>query len=334
MIDTLWYKKYEPKTLYEFYNSIKDDKNNFELVNYLSKLLSSDILDEYLINTLFIDISSTCKTLLIKLLYNHFQSKLNNINIKFLKSLSNIEYFDEIQNLYFIDNIEYLPNEINYSEFNKLFENENSALISTTSTPSKLNKNIYYKFPRKIKVLTYSADTIHKIITNILYKEEIKYDENLLYKFIQKYNYLPLKELITIIQFIVDKDKKELNFKELSKYISFNNERKLVSLIVKFFDELTKITDKKEAVSLLSKGALLNHETLSKIYSQIINIIQNDTLINYDFIFSELLNKVSFLPFYKVIHAYYETLHKKEYKHYHIVSMIYEVMIQWTKLLG
>jgi len=170
-------------------------------------------------------------------------------------------------------------------------------------------------------------DKVLNKLKYILENENIEYDEELLKKFVEDNIHVGLRDLINKLQLCCLSGKFVYN--EGLK-IDTSVEDEVVSLMNRFIQTLLTIPN---MYVPKIKQDILYHQELGGIYTELLRILQNDKLLDYEYILNRLLDDMQFIPFYKVTLDYLEQLQYKKYKNLHLIALLYEYIKVYSEFV-
>jgi len=196
----------------------------------------------------------------------------------------------------------------------------NVAFIATSNFANKMDPALLSRFTHLPFTGTNVAG-VTKRCEQILEIENINFDKDLLYEYIQKNYKMGLRNLITQLQ--TNSISGSLDFTTLTVE-SGSIETILVNETLTIFRYLLEggstSTDKRTMLLNPMNSAIANQ------YSKIIETIQFTKDLNYESILEEIDQKCNFLPVKMVISNYIETIQYKKLPHLHFIAFIYESM--------
>ena len=290
-----WFEKYRPKIIDEliFPNILNGEKKGSNYIrNIFTKFYNQEFIQG---NVLSYGEAGRGKTSLNKILQGKVIKHINDIfilgrkveDIDKLKKWLQQSKIKSNQKLVIIEEIDRLSNQAQIVLKDGLLEKyqSNTSFLATTNNPDKLDRALVTRFNYRIYFDDFDVEEVLVRIKNILDIENIKYNEETLKQFIQLYIKRGLRELISNLEinsvtgeFIFD-SKKALNLT--------GNEDYIIKTGVWLIAYLKKLD--KEKVNLINSN-VDNDQTFAQYYNYIIKILKEDLLLNYDYIYKELID--------------------------------------------
>jgi DNA polymerase III gamma/tau subunit len=290
-----WFEKYRPKTIDEliFPNVLNGEKKGSKYIrDIFTKFYNQEFIQG---NVLSYGEAGRGKTSLNKIMQGKIIKHPNDIfilgrkveDIDKLKKWLQQSKVKSNQKLVIIEEIDRLSNQAQTVLKDGLLEKyqHNTSFLATTNNPDKLDRALVTRFNYRIYFDDFDVDEVLNRVKQILNNENIKYDENLLRQFVQLYIKRGLRELISNLEinsvtgeFIFD-PKKALNLT--------GNEDYIIKTVVWLIAYLKKL-DKDKVNSIISN--VNNDQTFSQYYNYITKILKEDLLLNYDYIYKELID--------------------------------------------
>jgi len=332
LVNYSWFEKYRAKDLNEYIFP------NDEIRDFAYQVKETGMFPG---NTLFYGKPGTGKTNLAQILIKHVIGNLKSPDLFVIKQRS-VSEIDEIKR--WITKKPLKKQKIVFAEeADRLVHNQSGALIAELKaiTEKYLPRtvfvfitNYFSKFKSADEALltrfTYTfyfdklpKDKVFEKLKFILENENIEYDENDLWKFIEIYENDGLREMINKLQ----------RFSRTGKFILRSNntevkkdltvEERLIEYTLMFSNQLLKLQPQ-QLISLLLKSNIIQNEYINESYIQIVTIVQGDPMIDYEYVINRLIDKIDFLPYIRILVKYLEELPYKKYKQLHYLSMITE----------
>ena len=160
----------------------------------------------------------------------------------------------------------------------------------------------------------------------ILDNEGIKYNEQDLKEFVKQHISIGLRELINKLQVACISG----TFKPVNVLRNTTVEEEIVEYYLDFINRLLHIGDPSR---LIMMNNIFDIDELAAPYTKIVTILQNDKLIDYEYILQRILENLWFIPFYKITIKYLEDLQFKKYKNIHLVAMLYEYIETYIRFM-
>jgi DNA polymerase III gamma/tau subunit len=191
------------------------------------------------------------------------------------------------------------------------------TFLCTTNNPEKLDRALLTRFNYRLHFQELDFNQTFQRIKNILIKENIEHDDELLKLFVSIYIKRGLRELISNLEvnsvtgkFIFDQQK-TLNLT--------GNEDSIIQIIKYLINYLSGLT--KEKVNEIYKNAK-SDEHFFQYYNYIKNIIKEDLLLNFDYIYKELMESEIDFGSKSIIIDQYQIIDNVKMKNYHFLNTL------------
>lgn len=321
MSEISWYMKYQPKKLedYIFYNESNKD--------IVESWISTEEING---NVLLYGPPGFGKTALTELIIKNIIK--HSYDLKVIKSRS-VNQIDELFEWCQIVPLKSKKKLVYIEEFDKLSKvalttmkdsllekfQEYVSFICNTNFVNKIEPAIKSRFNYafNINVTESSIKDIFKKLEGILIDENITYNTEVLQEFVNNYYRKGLRNLITSIQ-----------IGSTSGILNLSNiENSLEDDVIEFTDLLLKDVFKCNN-SDQKKQIILNplSSPVGTNYSKIVEIIYYNNDLNWDYIFTNLEYKFTFIPLKILIGEYIETIEQKKLPYVHYISFLYKAM--------
>ena len=189
------------------------------------------------------------------------------------------------------------------------------SFLCTTNNPEKLDRALITRFNYRLHFQELDFNQTFQRIKNILIKENIEHDEYILNSFVQIYIKRGLRELISNLEvnsvtgkFIFD-EKKALNLT--------GNEDTIIQIIKYLIEYLSGLP--KEKINEIYKNAKTD-EHFFHYYEYIKNTIKEDLLLNFDYIYKELMEAEIDFGSKSIIIDQYQNIDIVKMKNYHFLN--------------
>jgi DNA polymerase III delta prime subunit len=314
-----WYMKYCPKTIADYVF------DNNELETLVNKWIEQDYIDG---NILFSGPAGVGKTalseLLIKSLIKH------EYDLKVIKSRS-VNQIDELYSWCQISTVGSKKKIVYIEEFDKLSSTAHTSLkdsilekfqdnvtfICNTNFINKLDPAILSRFNYKFVLHGNKEQSLERLMF-ILRAENIHFKEELLKDFVSENYRKGLRNLITSIQM-----GSITGILNLEDNIIDALEDDIVRLTHEIFTKLMGL-NKLELRRIVLIDPI--NSVVSKEYGTLLDIIQFNNDIDWDKVFLDLNDKISYLPVKMCISKYIESIDNKKIPYIHYISFLYETM--------
>jgi len=290
-----WFEKYRPRTIDEliFPNIINGENKGADYIRQIfTKFYNQEFIQG---NVLSYGEAGRGKTSLNKIMQGKIVKHPSDIfilgrkteDVDKLKKWLQQSKVKSNQKLVIIEEIDRLSNQAQTILKDGLLEKyqHNTAFLATTNNPDKLDKALVTRFNYRLYFDDYDENEVFKRVKFILDSEGIKYDENLVRQFIKLYLKRGLRELISNLEissvtgeFIFD-PKKALNLT--------GNEDYIVKTLVWLIAYLKQFPD--DYVRKIAANVNTD-EKFAQYYNYITKLLKEDLLLNYDYIYKQLID--------------------------------------------
>ena len=218
---------------------------------------------------------------------------------------------------------------------NGLMENymPNVSFIVTTNKIHKIDAALLQRFNNKLNFTKYDINGCYFRMVKILQDEDIVFDENEVFKLVRDFEHKGIRELVNNLQFASIAGEFKLSNLNKGLINSSGVEEVLVSYIKYFIQVIDSIQDTEEIYKICNSPT--NHPALKDYYIGMLQIMEQDPSINYDQIFSVLIDDIGIiLPLKKIFSTYFQQLMLVPMPHIHLQSCLYEVFVELYMLKG
>ena len=191
------------------------------------------------------------------------------------------------------------------------------TFLCTTNNPEKLDRALLTRFNYRLHFQELDFNQTFARIKNILIKENIEHNDEILKSFLLLYLKRGLRELISNLEvnsvtgkFIFDQQK-ALNLT--------GNEDSIIQIIKYLINYLSGLA--KERVDEIYKNAK-SDEHFFQYYDYIKNIIKEDLLLNFDYIYKELMESEIDFGSKSIIIDQYQIIDNVKMKNYHFLNTL------------
>jgi len=323
IIQTSWYLKYNPKNIDDLIfdnenhkqlilNFIKNEKIDGNLLLFGSYGLGKSATAGILINTI---IKTQNDLLVLK------ERSVNEIREKVLPFIQK-KPIKSNQKIVLIEEMDKLSKDaFNVLKTNTLEKFQvNTSFIGCTNYIKKIEPAVVSRFNTKIEFNGLNIDGIYERLKYILKQEEAKFNENELLDFVKENYTIGIRELINQLQLSYNSNNKSINFETIS--LTGGIENQIVSLIMTILGIAIKANLKDKKIILdFPENSIIKTQ-----YKELIQLLNNNTDINFDYIFNQLYSNVNYIPIKLIIAKEANINQNKIFPHVSLLSCYYEMI--------
>jgi len=199
------------------------------------------------------------------------------------------------------------------------------AFLATTNNPHKVDPAVRTRFNLKINFDQLPEDQILNRIKKVLESENIVYEIDPLKEFVNKNSRKGMRELLNLLQ--IASTSGTFNSSAISQLAGVTQEDQLINIIeyiIKYIDQLNS-----EQINVIYKNALdpTFYEVFGKYWKWLADTLNQFADIDYDYLYSELINEKQFaLNVKRILMKYYNDNEFKIYKNMHLMSALAEII--------
>jgi len=193
------------------------------------------------------------------------------------------------------------------------------TFIANTNVPQGIDAALKTRFNFQLNFKDIQPEEAFKYLCNVLEKEGIQYNKELVWEFTYKNIGKGLRVLINNLEINVI-DKKLETIGEIQS--GTNNEDYIIG-IVEYLIQLVESLPAEEIEKILANVDA--NPTFSQYYTGILNTTKNDMNLDYDFIFSQLIEKKFNLDILNTLMENYQEMDFKKFLNLHLVSSLNKV---------
>lgn len=321
--DVAWFQKYRPKQLEDLVFETEDFKA------LVQKWIENKNIDG---NLLLFGPHGKGKTTLSRILINEI---IKNKNDLYTMASRSVKEIDEIaiwirkkpiasqKKIVYIEEFDKLSDTALTQLKDTLMEDFQSycTFICTTNHPNKIPDAVLDRFNHRIGFEGKNIEGVKNRFKYILDNENAKYELDKLNSFVEKNAGQSYRKLISNLQFSFISHNGEINFSDIEKNI--NVEEDICKLLINMIHTTMSINSPAER----RKCTITPMDSeISKDYYTFVSILHNNYELNYDSIFENVYDKISFIPLKLIIANYFEKSDYKKWAHVHLIACWHECM--------
>ena len=331
MLNIAWFEKYRPEN-FDNYVFINESQKNI-----VNKWIEDGKIDGHII---MYGPAGTGKSALAKLLIKQFIK--TSTDLYQIRSRS-VAAIDELYK-YIVKVPMKSPHKIVYiEEFDRLSPSAMNQLkdgpmedyashtifIACTNHINKINRELLTRFTYKFDFNNYEViDNIAKRLKFILENEHAIFKEDELNTFVEKNYQKGFRSLINSLQLSFNANNKNIKFEDMEKELNIEESigQLMIDIIITMLS-VKNINERKKCI-ITPTSSIIGEK-----YTSFTNILNNDSNINYELIYTYIIENTNFIPCKKVFANYYETYDYKKLNSIHLISCLYEAMKTINEIL-
>lgn len=206
------------------------------------------------------------------------------------------------------------------------------AYIVTTNNIHSIDGALLQRFNIKLDFTSFNIDGVYFRMKTILDKENLKYDDNDLYAIVKTFEHKGIRELINNLQ--AGSLNGEFKSSNLSAgLLSTSGIEEAIVGYIKYYIQYIMTLTPEQILPICTSP--MNDATINTYYSPMVEFMEKDPSINYDFIYRMLLNDVEvILPLKHIFTKYYQQLKLVPMANIHLQSCLFEVFATLYTIRG
>ena len=205
------------------------------------------------------------------------------------------------------------------------------AFLATTNNPHKVDPAVRTRFNLKINFDQLPVDQVIARLEYVLKNENINYDINMLTEFVNKNVKKGMRELLNLLQIASVSGK--LDTAAVSQLAGITQEDKIIQVIEYILNYIKPLNGEQLAVIYNDALDPAYMDVFGKYWKWLTNTLNQFADIDYDYIYSELINEKQLpLNVKKILMKYYNDNEFKIYKNMHLMSALVEVIEDYLEI--
>jgi len=202
------------------------------------------------------------------------------------------------------------------------------SFIANTNHPHKLDGALRTRFNFQLNFKEIQAEQAFFYIKNILNKENIQYNEESLWQFVYKNISKGLRVLINNIEINIENG----ILKDITDVQSSTNHEDYITDVLKYLINYLETLSTEQVLNIIKNTDA--DANFGQYYTNILDITKKDLNIDYDYIFTQLLDEQFDINIKNIIMENYQDIDNKKFPNLHLMSTIGKVMIDIYKRKG
>lgn len=202
----------------------------------------------------------------------------------------------------------------------------NVAFICTTNHIQKLEAPLLQRFNIKLNFTEVNIEGLIPRLENILRIENIEFNPEDVRNFAYAFKTKGIRDILNNLQLASYSGK--FNPSAIGVGITSSGVEDSMIDIIKYLAMYPTNLDLANTKLLLDPSKT----AIAQYYDWLIKIMQDDTSINYDYIFVKLIQSDLILPIKNIFIDFYQNLEYKKFKHLHMIACIGSIFEYWVKV--
>ena len=206
------------------------------------------------------------------------------------------------------------------------------AFIVTTNNIHSIDAALLQRFNIKLNFTSFNIDGVYFRMKKILDDEGVKYDDNDLYAVVKSFEHKGIRELINNLQAgTLEGEFKSSNL--TSGVLSTSGVEEAIVGYIKYYIQYIMTLSPEQILPICLTPT--SDSTINAYYSPMIEFMEKDPSINYEFIYKTLLNDVDVIvPLKHVFTKYYQELKLIPMPNIHLQSCLFEIFTTLYTIRG
>ncbi len=200
------------------------------------------------------------------------------------------------------------------------------AFICTTNNIQKLEAPLLQRFNIKLNFTEINIERLIPRLAHILQLEGIEYTPEDLAAFANAFKTKGIRDILNNLQ--LASISKKFNLSSIGVGLTSSGTEDSMIGIIKYMMMYPVNLDLPNTRLLLEPSKT----QIAQYYDWLIKTMQDDTSINYDYLFSKLIQEDMILPIRNILIEFYQNLEYKKFKHLHMIACIGTVFEYWIKV--
>lgn len=200
------------------------------------------------------------------------------------------------------------------------------AFICTTNNIQKLEAPLLQRFNIKLNFTEINIERLIPRLAHILQLEGVEYTNEDLSAFANAYKTKGIRDILNNLQ--LASISKKFNLSSIGVGLTSSGTEDSMIGIIKYLMTYPTTLDLQNTKLLLDPSKT----QVAQYYDWLVKVMQDDTSINYDYLFSKLIQDDLILPIKNILIDHYQNLEYKKFKHLHMLACIGTVFEYWIKV--
>lgn len=202
----------------------------------------------------------------------------------------------------------------------------NVAFICTTNHIQKLEAPLLQRFNVKLNFTEINIEGLIPRLESILRAEQVEFNPEEVRNFAYAFKTKGIRDILNNLQ--LASISKRFNPTSVGVGMTSSGVEDSMVDIIKYIANFPTNLDLANTKLLLDPSKT----GIAQYYEWLVKIMQDDTSINYDYIFTNLIKSDLLLPLKNIFIDYYQNLEYKKFKHLHMIACLGSIIEYWVKV--
>jgi len=206
----------------------------------------------------------------------------------------------------------------------------NTTFLATTNSPEKIDPALITRFNTRINFGELPSELVFQRLKFILDTEKIRYHNEELLKFTEKYIKRGLRDLINNLELSVTDE--VFHPEKIDSFIGISGNEDLVVQYIVYLIQYSEALPLSQLKTIIRDPKSDQH--FFTYYEYMLTLFKNELRLNWHGIYKELFNSDLDMTFKNIVEKYWQDLELKRFKHTHTIAMLHELLINIKEQKG